>query len=595
VVTEPAPSANPGAPNRSAVARHLRPLVGLAVAVLVVGYFLLTGLIARHQLERASDDVDRVKTALLDDDHAAAQRWMAQAQHDARSARSWVAGPAWSVVAHIPWLGRPARVEKGVASVAVELSERALPPAVVAGEQLSPKRFRRADGTIRLAGFDAAAPSLAAAVSATSAAEQSLRDLPSSTWLPTANHAVKRARTLVEQLGGRLADASDAARLAPTMLGNDGPRRYLVVVQNDAEARGLGGIPGALAILTTSHGRLSVGDFESNEYLTESPGPITGVPKDYRDTYAPSDVLTNFPDSDVSPDFPVVARVWLAFWKKQTGEDLDGVVTTDPAALSYLLDVTGPATLPDGTKVSGENFVSLSEQQVYAQVQSRSAREAYFIQLAKAVADRVANARGDAEAMVKAMNRAVNEHRLMVWSANASEQRVLAATPLAGALPATTAPFVGVTVNNGQGSKLDYYLDRSVTYDRGACIANNMQQSTVTVRLHNDAPSSLPRYVTLRLGDTRGNPLGSERLFVALYTTTGASLVGVSDADGKLFATAGSEAGHTRYETDVTIERGATTTLVFHLIEPRSDRPVVIWRQPGVRDESVDLAGGACG
>jgi hypothetical protein len=322
---------------------------------------------------------------------------------------------------------------------------------------------------------------------------------------------------------------------------------------------------------------------------------VDGVPQDYRDTYAHTDVLSNFPDSDVSPDFPVVARVWLAMWKAMTGEQLDGAITTDPAALSYLLDVTGPATLPDGTTVSGDDFVSLTEQQVYAQVRSRAAREAYFIRLAKAVADRVTNARGSAEPMVKAMSRSVDEHRLLVWSADPAEQSVLSATPLAGALPVTSAPFVGVIVNNGQGSKLDYYLDRSVTYNRGRCVANNMQLSTVTVRLHNDAPTPLPRYVTLRVGDTRRNPLGSERLFVAVYTTAGASLIGVSDDDGKLFAGAGSEAGHTRYETDVTIQRGETTSLVCRLLEPRRDEPVVIWRQPGVRDESVDLAGAGCG
>jgi hypothetical protein len=594
-VSEPESPHPADTPTSSVLARHFRLILGLGAVALVVGYFLTTGLIARHHLLQASNDVDKVQSALLDDDHATAQRWMSEAQHDARSARSWLAGPAWSLAGHVPWLGRPARVEVGVAHVAVDLSERALPSAVAAGEQLSPKHLRRSNGSIRLAAFVAASPDLSAAVSATTAARESLGHLPTSSWLPAANHAIKRAQSLIDQLGGRLADARDAARLAPTMLGGAGTRRYLVVVQNDAEARGLGGIPGALAVLTASHGRLSFGDFESNEYLTTPPGRVDGVPQDYRDTYAHTDVLSNFPDSDVSPDFPVVARVWLAMWKATTGEQLDGAITTDPAALSYLLDVTGPATLPDGTTVSGDDFVSLTEQQVYAQVRSRAAREAYFIRLAKAVADRVTNARGSAEPMVKAMSRSVDEHRLLVWSADPAEQSVLSATPLAGALPVTSAPFVGVIVNNGQGSKLDYYLDRSVTYNRGRCVANNMQLSTVTVRLHNDAPTPLPRYVTLRVGDTRRNPLGSERLFVAVYTTAGASLIGVSDDDGKLFAGAGSEAGHTRYETDVTIQRGETTTLVFRLLEPRRDEPVVIWRQPGVRDESVDLAGAGCG
>jgi hypothetical protein len=425
---------------------------------------------------------------------------------------------------------------------------------------------------------------------------RTLKGLSTSSWLPEANQAVEKARSLVDELGGRLNDANDAARLAPAMLGAGGTRRYLVVVENDAEARGLGGLPGAFAILTASHGRLTVGNFENNTYLfNRRPAAPVAVPNSYRQTFAHTDVLTDVRDSDVSPDFPVVAQVWLAMWKATTGQQLDGAITTDPTALAYLLNVTGPATLPDGTAVSGQDFVALTEQKIYAQVASVSAREAYFIELAKAVADHIANARGNAQALLHAMGHAVGEHRLLVWSADPVEQAVIAKTPLAGALPVTSAPFVGVTVNNGQGSKLDYYLDRSVTYERGVCAAGNTQLTTVTVRLHNGAPPGLPSYVTIRSGEARHNPVGSELSFVAVYGTAGAVLKGVSDGAGQLFASSGSEAGHPRYEVQVTTDAGATTTIAFHLIEPRSELPVVVWRQPGVRDESVTVTRNGCG
>jgi hypothetical protein len=594
-VTNPGASSEVAAPSRSGRARRWRIIFGVA-GLAVVGYFLTTGLIARHQLLQARDDVEHLRAALLGSDQSDAQHWMSEAQHDARSAHAWLAGPAWSLASKVPWLGRPARVEVGLADVAVALSERALPPAVAAGDALSPTNFRRTNGSIRLARFETAAPLLADAVSATTAATRSIGRLPTSTWLPAANDAVDQAISLVEELGGRLGEADAAARLAPGMLGAHGTRRYLVVVQNDAEARGLGGIPGALAVLTASRGRLKVGAFKDNESLTEPPdrSDLAGIPESYLETYAHTDVLTNLPDSDVSPDFPVVARVWLALWKATTGQDLDGAITADPAALGYLLNVIGPATLPDGTTVTGDDFVSLTQEKIYAQVRSREAREAYSIGIAKAVADHVATAHGDAESLVKAMGRAVGEHRLLVWSANSSEQALLGTTPLAGGLPVTSAPFVAVTVNNAQGSKLDYYLDRNVVYDRGRCLANNMQLSTVTVKLHNGAPPRLPRYVTLRLGKARHNPLGSERLLVALYTTSGAALRGVSDDDGRLFAGAGSEAGHTRYEVDVTIDRGATKTIVFRVLEPRRDQPVEVWHQPGVRPTTIDVTGASC-
>ena len=41
---------------------------------------------------------------------------------------------------------------------------------------------------------------------------------------------------------------SRTATLLPAMLGRDGPRDYLIVFQNNAEWRSLGGIVGALAL-----------------------------------------------------------------------------------------------------------------------------------------------------------------------------------------------------------------------------------------------------------------------------------------------------------------------------------------------------------
>ena len=39
-------------------------------------------------------------------------------------------------------------------------------------------------------------------------------------------------------------------------------------------------------------------------------------------------------------------------WQHKTGEHLDGALALDPTALSYLLHATGPATLPDGSRVT---------------------------------------------------------------------------------------------------------------------------------------------------------------------------------------------------------------------------------------------------
>lgn len=557
---------------------------------------VVTGLIARHHLEQAKSDVDQVRVALLGSDQESAHAWMKRAQSQAHSAHTWLAGPVWAVGEHVPWLGRPARVERGIAGVAVTLADRALPAAVEAGDALTPTRLRKPNGAVRLAAFGRATAPLDAAAAATDQARREVAALPHSTWLPPANHARSSASSLIGDLHRILRDAHDAAALAPTMLGGQGTRRYLLVVENDAEARGLGGLPGVSAVLTASHGRLSLDDFQTNTYLDGLPASYSvDVPADFRRTYAGSDVLSVFQDTDVSPDFPVVGKIWAAMWQARTGERLDGALAADPTALSYLLDATGPATLPDGSQVSGDNVVSLTQQVAYSRFHSLQKRQAYFIEVARAAAKQVVDVpHGSAHDLVQAMSRAVTEHRLMVWSADPGEQSILAATPLAGALPETTAPFVGVTVNNAQASKLDYYLEKSVTYQRTGCSVSRQQLSTVTVQLHNAAPRHLPAYVTYRLGESAKDPLGSERSLVALYATHGASLLDVSVDGEPALASLGEEVGHPRYEVDLHTNRGATTTLVFHLIEPRSEARPIVWRQPGITPLQVRVSGRRC-
>jgi hypothetical protein len=575
------------------------PIIRLRYVVvpllLVVGYFVVTGLFARHQLERAKYDVEQLRHSLLDSDQSAAHRWMSAAQSDARSAHRWLAGPAWGAAEHIPWVGRPARVARGLADVAVTLAVDALPSAVEAGDHLTPERLRDDDGAIRLGVFRSAASPLAAAATAADVAARQIARLPGSTWLPAANHARDNAGSLVDDLRQVLRDAGDASRLAPDMLGGSGTRRYILVVENDAEARGLGGLPGVVAILTVKNGRMSFDRFENNSFFGVVPKLGVSLDPEYRHTYAGDDVLTNFQDSNVSPDFPTVGKVWVAMWRAKTGEQLDGAIAADPTALSYLLDATGPAKLPDGSKVSGRNVVALTQQKAYSRIHSLEARQDYFIEVAKAASSRVVDApHGSAQALVRAMSRAVSEHRLMLYSEDPTEQATLEETPLAGGLPVTRAPFVGVVVNNGQGSKLDYYLHQSVTYHLEGCSVSGQQLSTVTVRLFNDAPEKLPAYVTIRLLDTRHNPVGSERLLVALYTTNGAQLLGVTGNGSQLLAAIGSEKGHSRYEVDVTINRGDTMTLVYHLIEPKSALPVQIWKQPAVQPVTASVTGKRC-
>ena len=68
---------------------------------------------------------------------------------------------------------------------------------------------------------------------------------------------------------------------------------------------------------------------------------------------------------NLSPHFPYAAQLMLSMWQRQFGQKLDGVIAIDPVALSYLLAVTGPVKLADGSSVTSANVADLMMRSIY--------------------------------------------------------------------------------------------------------------------------------------------------------------------------------------------------------------------------------------
>jgi hypothetical protein len=183
-----------------------------------------------------------------------------------------------------------------------------------------------------------------------------------------------------------------------------------------------------------------------------------------------------------------------------------------------------------------------------------------------------------------------------VWSADPGVQHDLESTPVAGAIQTTTAPFVGLSIVNEAGNKLDYYLDRSLTWQRTGCGAT--RAVTVTLKLTNNAPATgLSDVVTYR-HDHHPYPVqrGDNRLTISYLATQGALMKSVT-LDGKpWFAGSGTQLGHPVLVVDVELPRGTTRTVVLHLMEPAGGNaaPIVL-RQPLVRPLAVQLDDASCG
>ncbi len=78
------------------------------------------------------------------------------------------------------------------------------------------------------------------------------------------------------------------------MLGAQGTRRYMMAFENNAEARGLGGLPGAYAILRADHGKVSFERFGTdNDFAGLTCRRRASTPTSCRTTKAPTSGTTS--------------------------------------------------------------------------------------------------------------------------------------------------------------------------------------------------------------------------------------------------------------------------------------------------------------
>jgi len=561
----------------------------------VAGWLTVTGLRARGHLTAARAGVERLQAAVVAEDQPAAVHLLAGVGADASAARHDTDGLLWRAVSHLPFVGPPMTSVRGIAGVVDDLAGGPMRTVVATGGKLSPAKLHPAGGRIDLAALQAAQAPLARALASVQLSARRLDALPHATRLGSVDAARGALARQVADLSSSLGTASVAARLLPPMLGADGPRRYFVAFQTNAEARGTGGLLGGFAILQADQGDLRVVQTGDNTQLGDRTTPAVDLGSEFSDRYDQYGSTTHWNNSNMSPHFPSAATIWLAMWQKRTGQSLDGAMATDPVALSHVLAATGPVRLPSGESITASNVVRLTESTSYSRfADDNNARKAYLQVVARASLERVLSAPAG-RPLLAALGQSAGEGRLLMFSAHSAEQALLAGTSLAGVLPITPRPFAEVVVNNAGGNKLDYYLGREVTYTAGGC-GGSWRPSSIVVKLTNNAPTSgLTAYAGGRHDGEPDQVPGSQRLLVSLYATRGAELLAASVNGRTSGAAVEAERQHPVYTMPVDIPPHGTSTIAYYLGEATAPGVVMVPRQPLVLTMSVHTSAPVCG
>lgn len=565
----------------------------LALALLGgLAWLVITGLLAKQQVDAAQREVTQIRLSIDAGDVDSASRQAQLLAGHARRAHQLTTGPSWWLAAQLPWLGRPAVATRGAAAQLDALSGGVLNPLLnVAGELTAGRLFNH--GTVQLPPLQQAAPVIDQAQHRLATTSATVRALPTGTWLNPVNRGTRSFQAQLASLQHQLDSVQRATDLLPRLLGAERPQRYFVGLENEAESRGLGGIPGAFAIVTADHGQLRFERFESDTTLQKVHTDLR-LGADYRQRYATADPANSYANSTIGPDFTDAAQIWAAMWQRYSGERVDGAVAIDPTAISYLLAVTGPASTTAGESITAANVVPLTQKTLYQRYPDTAQRKAFLIDIATGISRRLLATHGST-GLIKAALKASTQRRLLLWSAEPATEQQLRATSLAGALDPGQRPFVGFTTVNATGGKLDYYLHRSLSYQRGTCAGQ--VHSSATITLTNAVPAGrLPTYVTLR-ADHPSYPTkpGDNKVLVNYYLTPGATVTAVALDGRPTIVAPGTEHGLTVLTLPVELAAGATHVLTVTATEPARSGPVMVFKQPAVNPVLIGLHQQGCG
>ena len=417
-------------------ASRLRWVLGLTgvVVVVLVTYTGYQALQARAALETVAADFEQLAEELKTGDTAAARETLRSAQAAAADASDNTTGPGWWLTRALPGVGDDVVAVRTVADVTDVLAADVLPSVVTASETLDPAALRPKNGRVRLQPLIDVAPSVVRADEQLQEQVDRVAELRPVDLNPQLAEPVSLMQDKLGEAASLSSKASYALRLLPTMLGAEGPRTYLVLFQNNAEVRATGGIPGAFATITADDGRIALGAQGSAAdigMLEKPPLPLTeeelALFQEKMGLFAQN---VNF-----TPDFPRTAELARAMWESKAGRSVDGVVSTDPVALSYLLGGTGPVRIGAGQTLTADNAVQLLLNEIYLEQPDPLRQNLFFAQAARAVFEAVSSGQGDPPAVLDGLARAGSESRLLVWSADEGEQRLLDETALSGRLP----------------------------------------------------------------------------------------------------------------------------------------------------------------
>lgn len=276
------------------------------------------------------------------------------------------------------------------------------------------------------------------------------------------------------------------------LIGTRGKHTYLVLFQNASELRPTGGFPGSYGLLTFEDGHLK-------EFMVDDIYDIDGQLKEL--VVPPRQIQHITPtwamrDANWFVDFPTSAQKVADFYRKESGNSVDGVLTLNPDIIARILGVVGPIEMPAYSLVlTRDNFLTEVQNEVeYGANKKKNEPKKVISDLTPLLLAKLAGA--DREKWLEVVNvilTGMTDKDMLMYFGDKKLQQFSLDEGFAGNVKQDPGDFLMATFTNVKGSKADAVTDTALTLDTAVSSQSASHVLTIT-RQHNGGKSQYGFY-----------------------------------------------------------------------------------------------------
>ncbi len=312
-----------------------------------------------------------------------------------------------------------------------------------------------------------------------------------------------------------LKEISQYLDILSTILGNNNPRKYLLLFQNNTEIRATGGFIGSFGVIDVFRGEISnltVNDIYSSSWqLLEKivpPLPFKKVTDKW-----------NIFDANYFADFPTSAKKVAWFYEKTGGPTVDGVITFTPKVLGDLLQITGSIDMPEyETEITPDNFLDILQYKVEEDFDKEENKpKQIVVDLAEKMLSKLMNsAQEDWMRIWEILKTNLEQKHILAYFNNPQEQRMASVNKISGEILLGDQDYLQVVHTNINGYKTDRMISENVNHAINIANDGSVTDTAVITKKHSGGNTEFDWY-NRQNGD-----------FIRIYVPLGSKLISAS-------------------------------------------------------------------